>query len=87
MGVAVDQAGNGQLAVTVDGLVAALIFEVGPYLGDPALFYEDVPAGYKLAGVKKGDIFDQHRMDAARRGEKTVESSGLRSPGSKKPAS
>ena len=87
MGVAVDQSGYGQLAVTIDGLVAALIFEVGPYPGDPALFYENVSAGYKLAGVKKGDIFYQHRMEVARRGEKTVESSGLRSLGLKRPAS
>ena len=87
MGVAVDQAGNGQLAAAVDGLLAALVFEVGPYPGDPALFYEDVPAGYKLAGVKKGDIFYQHRMEVARRGKKTVESSGLRSLGLKRPAS
>jgi len=87
MGVAVDQSGNGQLSVAVDGLIAALIFEAPPHPGDPALFYEDVPAGYKLAGVKKGDIFYQHQMEVARRGEKTVESSGLRSTGSKKPAS
>jgi len=73
--------------MSVDGLVAAFIFEVAAHLGDPALFYEDVPAGYKLAGLKKGDIFYQHRMEVARRGEKTVESSGLRSPRSKKPAS
>ena len=77
----------GQLAVAVEGLLAALVFEVGPHPGDPALFYEYVPAGYKLAGVKKGDIFYQHQMEVARRGEKTVESSGLRSTGSKKPAS
>ena len=61
MGVAVDEAGNGQLSPAVDDLIIVFVFEVAVDLRDLAIFDENIPTVQKLSGLDNGDVFYQHQ--------------------------
>jgi hypothetical protein len=72
VGVAVDEAGDGQFSSPVDYLIIVFLGEVAVDLRDLALFDENVPAMQQLAGVENGDVFYQHQRKIAARDKKII---------------